>query len=183
MRKFVLLVLLAVLLPSAEPFLTVHEAWCESSSAPAIWVVDMQRVISESQSGKAARADIELEIKKRQSKLELKKSALQQKRADLAKQQALLSKDALAERQAAIEKQERDLVRELRDEQDALTRHNQVEIERLVKQIHQVVEQLSKEQKKQLVIEQDRRVVLYVSERYDFTAAVIQSLDRKTGKL
>src|SRR5690242_6121780 len=75
-----------------------------AESMQPVYVVDMQRVINESIVGKAARTNMESEVKKREGGLVKMQNDLKAMKAELDKQGSLLSADALKAKKENFEK-------------------------------------------------------------------------------
>ena len=176
MRNSVLLsAVLAALLP-ARP-LTAEDV---GPGAPAMYVVDMQRVLDESIAGKAARNNIKEEMKRRESKLLIGRQELERLGAEIEKQAGLLSEDALKEKQVQLERKGRDFQREVQDQQEDLAKKNEEEIGKIVRQAQAIVKDLSSSKKLPFVLEKGDGFVVYVRDEYDLTPQVIKALDRKS---
>ena len=149
---------------------------------PAIYVVDMQRVVSESIAGKAARNNLESEIKKRQGKFEEQKIELKSLQGELDKQSAVLSASAMAGRRDEMMRKERQLMREIQDEQADIGRKHDLEVAKIVKEVDSILAELAKEEGYEFIVERDKRFVIYVNQDFDLTDKVIEELDdRKVG--
>jgi outer membrane protein len=151
----------------------------EISHAQSVVVVDTQRVINESISGKAARNNLEAEIKKGQAKLAQLTGELDKQRSELEKQTSILSGSALEQRREALAKKQVEVQRAYQDIQEQLARDNEREIGQVVKQIGNVVERLAQERKYDFVFERGRQGVVFHSEAIDITGEVVQLLDKQ----
>ena len=85
-----------------------------SAMAQTIAVVDTQRIVNESIVGKAARNNLEVEIKKGQAKLAQLKGDFEKQKSDLEKQAAILSGAALEAKREALSKKQVDLQRDVK---------------------------------------------------------------------
>jgi outer membrane protein len=142
-------------------------------------VVDTQRVINESIIGKAARNNLEAQIKKGQAKLSQAKADFEKQRSDLERQSSILSGQALEEKRETVAKKQVELQRTVQDLQDDLARKNDAEIGQVIEQINLVVKDLAKAKGYTFVFERDKQVVVYASDRVDITPEVVEALDRK----
>ncbi|MCO6430184.1 MAG: OmpH family outer membrane protein [Deltaproteobacteria bacterium] len=142
-----------------------------------IYVVDMQKVINESIIGKAARNNVEEEMKKKRLLLEKMKLEVDKLKEDLAKQSTLLSKDALEKKQEALLRKQRDFERAYQDQRDELARKNYDAMTKIVKEIDAIVAKLADEKQYRMVLEKDSRAVLYVNNRYDISEEVIKRIN------
>lgn len=150
-----------------------------TASAQSIAIVDTQRVINDSISGKAARNNLEAEIKKGQAKLAQLKGDFEKQRGDVEKQSGILSGAALEQKREALAKKQVELQRAYQDIQEQLARDNEREIGRVVQQVKAVVEKLAAERKYDFVFERDRQAVIFHSEGIDITSEVVQLLDKQ----
>ncbi len=142
-------------------------------------VVDTQKVINDSIIGKAARSNLEGQIKKGQAKLSQLKADFEKQRTDLEKQSSILSGQALEEKREALAKKQVDLQRTVQDLQEDLARRNEAEIGKVVEQISVIVKDLAKAKGYTFVFERDRQLVVYSSGRIDITPEVVEALDKK----
>ncbi len=142
-------------------------------------VVDTQRVINDSIVGKAARNNLEAQIKKGQARLSQLKADFEKQRGDLEKQSSILSGQALEEKREALAKKQVDLQRTVQDLQEDLARKNDAEIGKVIEQISVVVKDLSKSRGYTFVFERDKQLVVYSSDRIDITPEVVEALDKK----
>lgn len=153
------------------------------TSSTKILVVDIQKIIDESIIGKAEKGNVQAQLKKNEARLEVLKKDLARTQGELQKQGGVLSAAALEERREAFLKQEREFRRALEDHREELARKNSVAIEKVVKEIEVVVNQLAKEGDASFVLERDKRFVLFADESLDITQKVIKILDdKKVGK-
>ena len=149
------------------------------AQAQKIVIIDTQRVITESIIGKAAKNNLEVEIKKGQAKVAALKADFERQRSDLEKQSAILSGSALESRREELERKQVEFQRVFQDIQEKLARSNDAEISKVVSQINEFVKALAQEKEYQFVFERDRKSVLFSSERIDITDEVVKSLDKK----
>lgn len=144
-----------------------------------IYTVDIQKVLETSIVGKAARNDIEAEVKKRQAKLDTERTKFQRLQKDTQKQIALLSPDAAEEKRELLIKKEKELVRLAQDMKQEVDTVKDRKLGRIVEEIDEVIEDLSDDRDYPLVMEKDPRVILYVNKDFDITEDVIKELNRK----
>jgi outer membrane protein len=153
------------------------------AQGPAIAIVDMQKVISESVAGKAARNNVDEKVKKAQASIAQLKTELEREQGELQKQASVLSASALESRREAFEKKQRDFERRAQDLQESIRQTSDVEVGKIVTEIRQVVQELSSEKGYTFVFERDRQNIIYASERIDISQEVVQRLDKKKVSL
>lgn len=149
------------------------------AETPAVYVVDMQRIVDESVVGKAARSNFEVEVKKSQLKIQTAAKEVEDLKEKLKKQATLLSPDAVQVQQDLIEKKARLVERLVQDQREEMGRKNNAEVGKIMADIGLEIKSLAKERGYNFVVEKDPRLVVYANDSFDITADVIKSLDRK----
>ncbi len=149
------------------------------ASAQTVAVVDTQKVISESIVGKAAKNNLEGQIKKGQAKLSALKADYEKQKEALDKQSSILSGAALESRREELEKKQVEFQRAYQDIQEKIGKANEVEIAKVLEQVNEVVRDIADEKRFDFVFERDRQSVVYASEKIDITREVISILDKK----
>jgi outer membrane protein len=153
--------------------------YVSSSFAEPVYLIDMQKVISDSIVGKAAKNDMESELKKREGQLTKLQNDLKAMKEELDKQSSVLAKDALKTKQEAFVRKEREFQKSFQENREALAKKNNEAISGIVKQVDEIVKNMAKENDYKLVLEKDQRLVIYSSSEYDLTEEVIKKLDAK----
>lgn len=147
-----------------------------------IYVVDVQRVISDSELGKAAKATVEAQVKKEEVSLKQMENDLKGLIADFSKQKALLSGQALEKKEEELRRKERDLKQEFEDKKNNLVRRNRTEISRVVAEIDKVIKEIAQQKGYLFVLEKDPRFILYSDPALDATPQIIQALNARKVK-
>jgi outer membrane protein len=148
-----------------------------------VMVVNMQKVIDQSIMGKAARADLQDDLKKREASLGGRRTEVEKLKADLQKQASLLAGAALADRQQAIAKKERDLQQEFEAQRDEMARKTDSQMKKIISQIDAVLSDIVKSKENAIVVEQDPRLVVYSDPKLDITDEVVKRLNDKKMSL
>lgn len=149
------------------------------SEPQAIYTVDVPKVLVSSIAGRAAQNNIEMEAKKSESRLEMLRQELEQLRSGILKQNSLLSEQALRDKREQLERKELEYQRAVQDERQDVERRNDTEMRKVMLQIQEVVEEISRASGYRIIIERDPKLVLYGSEKYDLTSQVIKKLNEK----
>ncbi|MBX7143200.1 MAG: OmpH family outer membrane protein [Oligoflexia bacterium] len=152
----------------------------EMPAATAVYVVDMQRVLSESITGKAAQNNFKAEVQKRQLKMEQAQQELAKLQQEIQGQSALLSSQALQEKKERLTQRGREAEREMADMREELTRLNDQQIRKVIAETEAVIKKLSDKNGYQFVISKDESFVVFVDHKYDITDDVLKALDAKT---
>lgn len=141
--------------------------------------VNMQRILSESIAGKAARNSLEDEARKRKAALQRMKVEVDALREEIGSQGALLAEAALEEKRDSLKKKEIELSRSLQDSQRELSIMSNREIDEVVQETYRVVEKLATAEGYAFILEDDPKVVLYAREGFDITDEVIEALNKR----
>lgn len=163
----------------ALPLLLHAEIVLADLAVDKVYVVNMQKVLSESIAGKASRSDLESDIKQIEREIESKRKGLVELQRKIEQQKSLLSKSALEERVEDLRRREKDVSRFIKDQQEEIARQRDKVIARLVKEVDGVVEELAAKGQYKIVLEYDPRLVLYVNGDYDLTQEVIERLNQR----
>jgi outer membrane protein len=155
----------------------VMPSLAHAETTPQVYVVDMEKVIAESIAGKAAKANLNDEVRKAEGKLALQRAELERLQADLEKQASLLSPAAMDERREALQRKARDYERSLQDQREAMGKRQASEMKRVVDQVNRVVEELSRSGAYPVIMEKDPRVVVYAAQNIDLTEKVIERMN------
>jgi len=150
-----------------------------AADSEQIAIVDVQRVINDSIIGKAARSNLEQHINKAKLRAASLKNDLDKQAADLEKQASILSSSAMEQRREALGKKQVDMQRSYQDIQEELARVNDKEIGKVLEQITEIVQEISKERGYLFVFEKDKQSVVFASSRIDITPQIIEALDKK----
>lgn len=144
-----------------------------------IAIVDVQRVVNESIIGKAARSNMEAQIKKAKVKLSNLQAELERGKADLQKQAGILSGSALEERREGLGKKQLEAQRAYQDMQEQLAKANDKEIRKVIDEVQKVVDEIADEREYTFIFEKDRQSVIYANPGLDITQEVVKVLDKR----
>ncbi len=152
-------------------------AWPAMAQEPIkIAVVDVDRVVALSETGKALDARLKALEQELRAKLEEKAQTVQNLRASAAgktpDEQRELGKQIEDERLAAQRLQE--------DSQREMNKEQQVGLERIREQLRPVFEQIQAESAYDLILNFNPQIVVAVGERVDITPRVMELLDAGT---
>ena len=144
-----------------------------------IGVVDPERVIEESPQYEAARQALQEEVADRERALREQQAKLDELKKNLERDAPLMSEEELARLQNDIRNRDRKVKYAKAEFQDDFAlRQNELRT-RLIAQVREVVQELAKEQKIDLIVSEG---VVYFSERVDMSAQVIERLQSKAKR-
>lgn len=145
--------------------------------------VDMQKVLLESIVGKAAKNDLDNEIKKMEAKLSLQGKEIAKMDQELQKQASVLSKKSLADKADQLEQKKKSFEREVKDQREIFAQKNNRMIKEILEEINKLMSDIAEEQKVDFIVERDPRIVLYINKSLDLTDQVIAELNKKKTSL
>jgi len=142
-----------------------------------IGIVDMQKCIQMSESGKKAKSELESAFNK-------KKKELQEQEASLKKQQEEYQKKKSALSETAQREQERKLQEKFMKYQEVVQR-SQAEIQKkeqemsapIIQNVRNRVSEIAKKKGFGIVLEKNDNIVIYSEDKFDITEEVMKSLN------
>ena len=160
-------------------FLFLFTSAFAQEAGSKIYIVDMQRVITESIIGKAAQSDLQDDAKKRELKLDQANAEMKKLGGELEKQASLLSKEALDQKKDEALKKQREFERAVQDNREGLARKRDEALKKVVEQARKCIGELSGSKNYRFILERDPQLLLYVDPSLDITEEVIKTLDSK----
>ncbi len=150
------------------------QAWADDSP---IAVIDMQRVMSESTMGMAAKSNLEAALKKKRATLEQQQGEIKQLRASIQKQASILSPEAMNKKLEELKVKERSLQQDIGEYQEEFSMKNSAEVVKLIAKVKEILLDLGEEHGFSAVVEKDQRLVVYSAPEVDFTDELIEELN------
>lgn len=144
-------------------------------------VVDMQQVILMVEEGKAARAQLEAEIKAKETELTKQKQELDKMNKDWKDQAALLSEDARMKKQQEFQEKFLALRNAEMEFQAGIKRKEQKATQQIATKVAQLVDQIARAKKLEAVFETSSAGLLYLESPLDLTQEVITEYGKKGG--
>jgi outer membrane protein len=138
-------------------------------------VVDMQRILNETASGKQARQDLETASLAKQKKLDKRRTKLEEDQAKLAS----LEGDAQAQAAEKLQRDYYELQSMYMTLQQELAEQEAQTLEKMYKNCQDLAKELAKDFSLDLVLIRDQSTVLYVATGVDLTEEVIKRYDKK----
>lgn len=179
---------LAVFLLSGTP--------SDSSAAVRIAVVNVQRVLAQSNAGKAARADLEKEKARLEGSIKSKRANLEKlvrEARDLQveiEQKSAIWRDEerdrktfeLRNRRRTITRERDNLKRLVQESQRDLGDRQRSMVAHLIREIRDIVHAIGKEEKFEIIVDNAAGGVLYAASGVDITEKVIQRYNKQKKK-
>ena len=143
-----------------------------------IGIVDMQKAIQSTSTGKKAKAELEGEFNKKKKELEKKEADLKKMGEDLEKKKSVLSEEALGKKQAEFQE-------EMMKYRDVVGK-SQLEIQKkekdltlpILEKMKKVIAKIAKEKSYTMVIE-NNQAILFATPDSDLTDEVIKAYEKE----
>jgi outer membrane protein len=142
-----------------------------------IGIVDMQRAIQTSSTGKKAKEELEQAFNKKKKELQSEESNLKKLQEEFQKKQAALSDSAKKEQQAKLQEKFVKYQELLQKSQAEIQKKEQEMSEPIIQKIREKVSEIAKKKGYDLVLEKNENLVIYSLDKDDITEEVMKSLN------
>jgi outer membrane protein len=150
-----------------------------ADGAQKIGIVDLQKALAATDSGKEAQKQYEGEVKRLQSQLDGKKSEYEKMQQGYQKQKASLNDKARAEKEELLGNTEKELKRTFQDSQDTLRRKNAQLVGELVNKMRLVIEDYGKSNGYSVILDRSGQGILYNDQSVDLTDQIVKAFNSK----
>ena len=138
--------------------------------------VDLQKALSVSAAGQAAKEKMEAEIADIEDQVKQRQSDLQALQESLKKQMGMLSAEAKQEKEIEFQQQVRDYQRYVKDKQDAMKAREERYTQQILRDLGQQVVELSKKENISMMMEMSQLV--YAAPELDYTEKLIEMYNK-----
>lgn len=173
MKKFLVAVLSFIFVLSAASFVKAEVK---------IGVVDLYRVLNESEEGKKAVGELQSMLEQRQKTLEEKQKKIQTLREEYEKKRSVLSEDARKAKEEEIERLGRDLQRTVADYQVELQKKQSEITQSMLKEIRQIINEFAQKEGYNLILDKAEQIILFTTPEVDITDKIISLFNQKTSQ-
>ncbi len=149
-----------------------------------IGYVDVERILTEYQTAKEAKRELEKEIERYQIQTDSLRRVLEEVKIEFESKKLMLSTEGRKseeERIKMLEKRYNDLVSEVWGERGAIMRKNQELITPIVQKVQAAIEKVAKEENFTIIFDGSQQKILYAEPGLDLTDAVLAELQREAG--
>lgn len=166
---------------AAAALLACAPAAMAADAAPAIAVVNMQQILSDSTAAKSAHDQLETKSKSFQADITKKQDQLQKENQELGKQQSVLSKSAFEEKATAFRKKVTEAQKEMQTKRALLDNASARAGNEIQKTVSEIVSAIAKE--KGFVAAIPTSQLIYADPKLDITSDVLTRLNQKLPKI
>jgi outer membrane protein len=171
MKKILKVLSATVILALAIIGIFHSEARALAAQQSKIGIVDTRKAVFESESGKRAKTNFESFIKDKEAKIEVKRKQAETLKEEFQKQITAMSEDAKKKKEEEIQRLMRELQRMAEDGREEVRKKEAELFGGIVKDIHEIVEALGKEDGYSVILE--KGAVAFSDASVDITPKVI----------
>ncbi|SMO45687.1 periplasmic chaperone for outer membrane proteins Skp [Balnearium lithotrophicum] len=146
----------------------------------AVYYVDMQKIINESNKGKQAKSLIESKINQAKSKIEKMRKEIEKIKQEL--QSPVLSKQEKEKKEDLLQQKIRDLQRFQQDAQMEVANLERKYTTEIIKEVVKLIQNYRKEKNIPMIVEVREAGVIAADEKYDLTDRIIKLYNEQAGK-
>ncbi len=143
-------------------------------------VLDVQKILNESDAGKKAKSDLEALIKLKQANIDEKGKAIEKLKNEIEKQSSVLSNEAKRNKEDELEKLVREYQRLVQDSQSEVKKKEAELTDLILQEIYELVNKIGDEEDYSLILE--RGVVVYSDKTLDITENVLKKYNESKAK-
>jgi outer membrane protein len=147
-------------------------------AAPKIAYVDLARVMIRSQTGVAAREQLEREKTQMQRELDERREEMDKLREELETKGTLLTAEVRREKEDQLERKRRDATRLADDYRRDLARKEQQLEAKVLQELRDVIERFGRQRGYDMILEARNAGVLYATPDADLTDEIIRAYDQ-----
>ncbi len=152
------------------------------ASAPKLGYVDMQKAITMTSAGKAAKTKLEKAFKKKQAELKKKEADLKKMSKDLEKKALVLSDDVKLKKQQALQ-EEMLRYRELVGKSQLSIQKKERELTMpIIKKLKSVMGEIAKADGYTMILEKSEQSVLWAEDSANLTDKIVKAFEKKKKK-
>ncbi len=148
-------------------------------ASPKIGIVNMNKVLQESKSGKMAQKELDKSMNSYKDKLESKIKALESEKQKLAKQSSVISQDAFDEKLEKLQARDKDLKRQVMDLREDFSKKNNQYIGKIVEKTQEIFKELVEEEDYDFIFDKNVNFIVYSNSSVDVSSKVIEKLNSK----
>jgi outer membrane protein len=148
-----------------------------SAAEVKLGYVDLQKALSASQAGQAAKQKMETEIADIEDQVKQRQADLQAFQDSVKKQMGMLSDDAKEEKQVEFEQRVRDYQRYVKDKQDEMKSREERYTQQILRDLGQQVVALSEKEGVSMMMEKSQLV--YADPALEYTDKLIEMYDKE----
>lgn len=157
--------------------LLLNAGFSRADDATKIGVIDMQKCIQQSESGKKAKGELEGAFNKKKKELQDQEAALKKAQEEFQKKQGALSEAAKKEQQGKLQEKFMKYQELLQKSQAEIQKKEQDMSEPIIRKIREKVTEIAKKKSLNLVLEKNENIVIFSDDKFDLTEEVLKAIN------
>jgi outer membrane protein len=155
--------------------LSVSASWAEQK----IGFFDLEKVLSTSQWGKSVQEKLKQEEGQLRSQIQTKQEELSKMREEIQSKQGKGADEAKKQKMKEFEEKRQEAEKLLFESNKKLQNMSEQLMKPLVDKIMEIVKEVAKKEKIDIVVEARRGGIVYGDDKYDLTQKIVQELDKQ----
>lgn len=151
-----------------------------ASDQVKIGVLDIQKVLNESEEGKKAKSNLEILIRSKQSIIDEKGKAIEKLKSEIEKQSSVLSADARKNKEDELEKLIREYQRLVQDSQAEIKKKENDLTDIILREIQEIVSKIGETEGYTLIIE--KGMTVFSNKDFDITDTILKKYNESKAK-
>jgi outer membrane protein len=171
----------ALCLPALVLLVAATASPAVGQSSPKLGVIDVERILTDSVSGKKLLEELTELRDQKNAALQSKRSEVEQLRSRYAESRLTLAEDKLAEMERQLEDRALDLRRAQDDAQREVQKKQQEEFARIEREVMPIIQTVGKDNGFTMIFNKFQGGLVFADDSVDVTDLVIQRFDAITG--
>ncbi|NDG84625.1 MAG: OmpH family outer membrane protein [Proteobacteria bacterium] len=142
-----------------------------------IGIVDMQKCIQMSESGKKAKSELESAFNKKKKELQEQEAGLKKMQEDYQKKKSALSESAQKEQERKLQEKFMKYQEVVQRSQSEIQKKEQEMSAPIIQNVRNKVTEIAKKKGFGIVLEKNDNIVIYSEDKFDITEEVMKSLN------
>ncbi len=147
-------------------------------AAEKIGFVDIKRILSESEAGKAATQEIMQHVEQKKGEISAMEGELQKRKDELEKQRSVLTEAAYREKEIDYRQRTRDYQRFVEDANEEVKMREQRMTQALIPDIQKVINEIGNKEGYTAIFDVGTMGLLFNSDKYDITDKVVEQYNK-----
>jgi outer membrane protein len=142
-----------------------------------IGIVDMQKCIQMSESGKKAKSELESAFNKKKKEFQDQEASLKKMQEDYSKKKSALSESAQKEQERKLQEKIMKFQESVQRSQAEIQKREQEMSAPIIQGVRAKVSEIAKKKGLSVVLEKNENIVIFSDDKYDITEEVMKSLN------
>lgn len=146
-----------------------------------VGVVNLQKAIQGTASGKKAKAELEGDFEKKKKELQKKEGDLKKMQEDIEKKKSVLSEEVLVKKQEEFREEMMKFQQVVQKNQGEIQKKEQELTQPILEKMKKVIDKMAKDKGYSMILE-NTAMVLFVEPAHDLTEEVVKAFEKEKDK-